>query len=177
MSKIYKNGELFDVTDGENDNVDTFPDEWKEEFEGLLYLGYLQREVTKIPFHKFVVRTLTTNEKIEVSLLTKPYVETVGFSRAWKAATVAAGLVSVDGRDLIPVGKNNNILRQKYDYVIENWYDITIEILYQEIDSLENQSIAVLQHLGILEPIVPEDIFVQDSQETDTPKDGNQTLT
>lgn len=158
-----------------NDTQDilNFPEEWKDEFEGLLFLGYLQKEVTQIPFHKFVVRTLTTNDKIEVSLISKPYIETVGFSRAWKAATVAAGLVSVDGKPLIASSKNDNVLRQKYDYVVKNWYDVTIETLYNEIDSLENQSIIVLQELGILRSFVPDDVFETSEQSDDIPKDGN----
>ena len=96
-----------------NNNVDTFPEEWKDEFEGLLYVGYLQREVTQIPFHKFVVRTLNVNEKLEVSLITKPYLESIGYSRAYKAAIVAAGLMSVDGKQLVPSSKNINVVRQK----------------------------------------------------------------
>lgn len=156
-----------------DNNIETFPDAWKEEFEGLLFLGYLQKEVTQIPFHKFIVRTLTVNEKIEISLLTKPYVETVGFNRAWKAATVAAGLVSVDGKELISASKSKNILLQKYEYVINNWYDIVIELLYNEIDMLESKSIIVLQELGIIEPVIPEDIFKGIAKENDTPKDGN----
>jgi hypothetical protein len=160
-----------DYSQTEN-NVETFPESWKEEFEGLLFLGYLQKEVTQIPFHKFIVRTLTVNEKIEISLLTKPYIETVGFNRAWKAATVAAGLVSVDGKSLITGNKNLNTLQQKYDYVVNNWYDIVIEILYNEIDALEGKSIIVLQELGIIEPVLPASVF-EDDQESDTPKGGN----
>ena len=115
-------------------NINTFPDEWKDEFEGLLFVGYLQREVTRIPFHKFVVRTLTVNEKLEVSLITKPYMDTIGYGRAYKAAIVAAGLMTVDGRDLIPNNKNINIIRQKYEYVVNNWFDTTIDILFNEIE-------------------------------------------
>jgi len=153
-------------------NIDSFPEEWKDDFEGLLFLGYLQREVTKVPFHKFVVRTLTINEKLEISLLTKPYLDTVGYARSYKSAIVAAGLVSVDDRDLIPGNKNINVVRQKYDYVVNNWYDTIIDILYEEIDSLENRVIMVLQELGIIEPVVPFDIFEKVEEELDIPKDG-----
>jgi hypothetical protein len=154
-------------------DINTFPDEWKDEFEGLLFVGYLQKEVSRIPFHKFVVRTLTINEKLEISLLSKPYLDSVGYSRAYKAAVVAAGLVSVDGRDLIPSNKNINVIRQKYEYVINNWYDTVIDILYEEIDSLENRVVIVLQELGIIEQVVPFDIFEGSDKETDIPKDGN----
>jgi len=158
-------------------NVETFPDEWKDEFEGLLFVGYLQREITRIPFHKFVVRTLTINDKLEISLLTKPYLESVGYGRAYKAAVVAAGLVSVDGRELVPSNKNINVIKQKYDYVVNNWYDTTVELLYNEIEALENRVIIVLQELGIISPVVPMSIFEDEDEEIDIPKDGNQTLT
>jgi hypothetical protein len=156
---------------------ESFPEEWKDEFEGLLFLGSLQREITKIPFHKFVIKTLTINEKLEISLITKPYLESVGYARAYKSAVVAAGLVSVDGKELISSNKNINVVRQKYDYVINNWYDTAIDLLYDEIDALENKVIIVLQELGIIEPIIPLDIFEKTEEEKDTPKDGNQTLT
>jgi len=159
-------------TETESKDVNTFPDEWKDEFEGLLFVGYLQREVTRIPFHKFVVRTLTVNEKLEVSLIAKPYMDTIGYGRAYKAAVVAAGLVTVDGRDLIPNNKTINIIRQKYDYVVNNWYDTTIDILYNEIDYLENRVLMVLQELNIIEPVIPQSIFEKDEEEIDTPKDG-----
>ena len=159
-------------TPDEDKNINTFPEDWKEEFEGLLFVGYLQREVTSIPFHKFIVRTLTVNEKLEISLITKPYLDTIGYGRAWKAAVVAAGLVSVDGRELIASSKNINVVRQKYEYVINNWYDTVVDFLYQEIESLENRVILVLQELGIIDPIVPEDVFVANEEDADTPKDG-----
>jgi hypothetical protein len=160
------------VEEDQENNIDTFPDAWKDEFEGLLFLGYLQSEVTQIPFHKFVVRTLTINEKIEISLLTKPYLDSVGFNRAWKSATVAAGLVSVDGRPLISSNKTVNSLQQKYDYVTQNWYDVVVELLYEEIQKLEDKAIIVLGELGVIDKVVSDSVF-EDEQDTDTPKDGN----
>ena len=160
-----------DLSQTESKNIDTFPEEWKDEFEGLLFVGYLQREITSIPFHKFVVRTLTINEKLEISLITKPYLESIGYGRAYKAAVVAAGLMSVDGKELIPSNRNINVVRQKYDYVTDNWYDAVIDILYEEIDTLENRVMMVLQELNIIEPILPQDIFEQE-EETDNPKGG-----
>jgi hypothetical protein len=166
------NNSEFEETTSSND-VNTFPDKWKDEFEGLLFVGYLQREITRIPFHKFVVRTLTVNEKLEISLLTKDFMDTIGYGRAYKAAVVAAGLISVDGRDLIPASKNINVIRQKYEYVTNNWYDTVIDILYDEIDALENRVIIVLQELGIIDPVIPFDVFQDSVEETDIPKDGN----
>ena len=116
--------------------------------------------------------TLTINEKIEVSLITKPYLDSVGFNRAWKSATVAAGLVSVDDRPLIPSLKSVNSLKQKFDYVTQNWYDVVVEILYDEIQRLEDKAIVVLGELGILQTVATDSIFA-DEETNDIPKDGN----
>ena len=174
MTTINNDGLTFDgpIQDN-NQDINTFPDSWKDEFEGMLFIGYLQREITRIPFHKFVVRTLTVNEKLEISLLTKPFMESIGYGRAYKAAVVAAGLVSVDGRDLVPSNKNINIIRQKYEYVVNNWYDSVVDILYNEIEALENRVIFVLQELGILDPFSTQSVFDKTEEESDTPKDGN----
>jgi hypothetical protein len=153
-------------------NIDSFPNEWKDEFEGLLFLGKLETEVTSIPYHKFVVRTLTVNEKLEVSLLAKPFIETIGYGRAYRASVVAAGLVSVDGRDMVPLSKGINVIRQKYEYIVNNWYDTVVDILYQEIDKLETKVILILQELGIIDALIPLDVFEKTEEEKDTPKGG-----
>lgn len=153
--------------------AEVFPEEWKEPFEGLLYLGYLHKEVKKIPFHTFVVRTLTVNEKLEITLATKDYQDTVGYGRAYRAAVVAAGLESVDGRELIPSVKGTNTFRQKFEYVINSWYDNVIDLLFAEIDELEGQVFKVLQEIGIFPKdsiITP--IFKDEEESGDTPKGG-----
>lgn len=173
MTTIEENGwGIEDLPQTENDKNESFPNEWKDEFEGLLFLGKLEAEVTSIPYHKFVVRTLTINEKLEVSLLAKPFIETIGYGRAYKAAVVAAGLVSVDGRDMIPLSKGINVIRQKYEYIVNNWYDTVIDILYEEIEMLETKVIFILQELNIIEPLVRQSVFEQTEEENDTPKGG-----
>ena len=153
--------------------AEVFPEEWKEPFEGLLYLGYLHKEVKKIPFHTFVVRTLTVNEKLEITLATKDYQDTVGYGRAYRAAVVAAGLESVDGRELIPSVKGTNTFRQKFEYVINSWYDNVIDILFAEIDELEGQVFKVLQEIGIFpKDSIVTPIFKDEDESGDTPKGG-----
>ena len=110
---------------------------------------------------------------MEVSLITKDYVDTIGYGRAYRAAIVAAGLQYVDGRELLPSSSNISILRQKFDYVTTSWYDSVVDILYREIDELEGRVLRVLQELGILKvesEIVP--IFADEKEEGDSPKDG-----
>jgi hypothetical protein len=154
--------------------AETFPEQWKEEFEGLLYLGYLRKQVKSIPFHTFVVRTLTINDKLEVSLVTKEFQDTLGYGRAYRAAIVAAGLESVDGRELVPASRGTNTFRQKFDYVINNWYDPVIDLLYREIDELEGTVLVVLHQLNIINLDTAASSVFKDEQETssDNPKDG-----
>jgi hypothetical protein len=147
----------------------TFDDRWKQDFEGLLYLGKLEKEITSIPLHKFVVRTLTVNEQLEVLLITQPYADGIGYARAYKAAVVAAGLVSIDGKELIPTDKNSNVLRQKWDYVTIGWYEPVIDVLYEEIDQLHARMIEACQEIGVL-PKDDEDltqIFVENGGSED----------
>lgn len=128
----------------------TFDEKWKKDFEGLLYLGKLEKEVTSIPLHKFIVRTLTVNEQLEILLITQPYADGIGYTRAYKAAVVAAGLISIDGKELVPTDKNSNVLRQKWDYVTNGWYEPVIDVLYEEIDQLHARMIEVCQEIGVL---------------------------
>jgi hypothetical protein len=147
----------------------TFDDRWKQDFEGLLFLGKLEKEVTSIPSHKFLVRTLTVNEQLEVLLITQPYADGIGYARAYKAAVVAAGLVSIDGKELIPTDKKTAVLRQKWDYVTNGWYEPVIDVLYEEIDQLHARMIEVCQEVGVL-PKDDEDlaqIFVENGGSED----------
>jgi hypothetical protein len=146
----------------------TFDDRWKKDFEGLLYLGKLEKEITSIPLHKFIVRTLTVNEQLEVLLITQPYADGIGYARAYKAAVVAAGLVSIDGKELVQTDKSSNVLRQKWDYVTNGWYEPVIDILYEEIDQLHARMIEVCQEIGVLpseDEVVP--IFVENGGSAD----------
>src|SRR4051812_1732262 len=92
--------EQADQPDNDEDYFQSFDGRWRQEFEGLAYLGHLEAEV-KIPYHTFQVRTLKTGEKIRVVELIKPLEDSVGYARAYRAAVVAAALVLVDGQPLL----------------------------------------------------------------------------
>ena len=157
------------------DHTNAFPEKWKSPFEGLLYLGYLEDEV-EIPFHKFVVRTLTSGEKIKISLITAELSDTLGYGRAYRAAVVAAGLISVDGQKLIISEKDVDTLTQRYNYVINSWHDPVIDILFEAINKLEGNVLSVLDELDIIKINKVTPIFEDDKEASDAdPKDGNQT--
>lgn len=132
----------------EEETFSSFDTKWQRAFEGLTYLGHLETEV-KIPYHSFVVRTLTTGEKIKVTELIQHLENSIGYARAYRAAVVAAGLVLVDGQPLLVGSRKVDAISQKYQYLIDNWYDFVIDILYDKINDLEGNVISVLKELGV----------------------------
>lgn len=132
----------------EEEAFSSFDSKWRRAFEGLTYLGHLETEVN-IPYHSFVVRTLTTGEKIKVTELIQHLENSIGYARAYRAAVVAAGLVLVDGQPLLVGSRKVDAISQKYQYVIDNWYDFIIDTLYDKINELEGTVVSVLKELGV----------------------------
>lgn len=133
----------------EVEEIDEFPEEWKDDFEGLLVLGYLET-VINIPYHEFVLQTIKPAAKLEVSQVCQPFENTIGYARAYKAAMVAASLVTVDGEPILVPSRKEPTVRQKWTYVINSWYDPVIDLLYGAVDRLEARQTMVLRHLGVL---------------------------
>jgi hypothetical protein len=142
------NESLAETDDSGLSPFQSFNAKWRNEFEGLAYLGHLESEV-RIPYHSFTVRTLTTGEKIRVVALVREHEESIGYARAYRAAVVAAGLTIVDGKPLLVGQKNLDVIPQRYRYITDNWYDYVIDILYDKINELEGQVLEVLKELGV----------------------------
>ncbi len=115
---------------------------------GLLVLGALDKEV-EWGGHAFRIRTLKVGEELAVTLIIKDYTETVGQMKAYATATVAAALEQVDGRPLIaPLGPDIRAsVRQRYEYIRDNWYWPTIEFLYTEYLELLQRQIKAMEEL------------------------------
>lgn len=133
----------------EENTEEAFPEKWKNDFEGLAYLGYLTTTV-RIPFHTFVLKTLLPIEKIEVADVCRSHEDSLAYAKSFKAAIVAASLLTVDGQPLIVGEKQRNVVRQKYDYVVNTWYEPIIDLLYNSVNALEIRSLEVLKAMGIL---------------------------
>lgn len=125
-----------------------FDPKWREAFEGLLFLGHLE-DTVEIPGHSFVVRTLRTGEKLEALQVCRPYEGSISYARAYRAAMAAAGLVLVDGSPVVVASRTVGAVRQKYDYLVNNWYDPVIEVLYERIDALEGQVVRIMEEMGV----------------------------
>lgn len=125
-----------------------FDTKWQQAFEGLSYIGHLEAKV-EIPYHTFTVRTLTVGEKIKIAELIKDLEGSLGYARAYRSAVAAAGTVLVDGQPLLVGSRKVDSISQKYQYMIDNWHDFVIDILYEKINELEGKVIKVLEELGI----------------------------
>jgi hypothetical protein len=126
-----------------------FDPQWKDPFEGLLFLGKLEKTVT-VYGHRFRIRTLTTDEVLEVAMLSKPYIGSMGEMKAYQAALVAAAVVEVDGVPMPRpvVDHQSEELRARFNYARLNWYPPIFDALYDEFMLLEAEQIAVLERLG-----------------------------
>jgi len=126
----------------------SFDPKYRAAFNGLAYLGHLEAEVN-IPYHNFVVRTLTTGEKIKITEMLGHLEPYQGYGRAHRAAVAAAGLLLVDGQPLLVGSRKIDALSQKYQYIIDNWHDYVIESIYLKINELEGQVLEILKELGV----------------------------
>jgi hypothetical protein len=130
----------------------SFPEEVQEAIDGLLYLGHIEKEIEWCG-HKFVVRTLKTNDELQVAALSKEYLETFGQVLAYAAAVVALSLVSVDGDDAfcVELGPSDKAYaRNRFAFVCE-WYRPTIETLFaacEELRDLQAKAVEALKDLS-----------------------------
>lgn len=114
------------------DVADSFPDEVADDVNGLLWLGFLEDVVTFCG-HEFVIRTLRLEDEMLAGLAAKEYEGTLSETKALIAAQVALALVSVDGDETFcpAAGPNKkDFARARFNYVISNWYEPTINQIY-----------------------------------------------
>lgn len=135
----------------EDEPLPEFDQRHRESLTGLMFLGRLEDEFEWLG-HKFVVRTLTTDEHLQAGLIMKPYLGTRAEWRAWQAVQVAAGCVSVDAQPIyVPVTTTQSRgeeLRERFNFVIKNWYAPVIDAVYRRIAGLEITSRAVVEQMG-----------------------------
>lgn len=137
-------------SDDEAASLPEFPEEFKRPFEGLLYLGKLTRTFHWMG-HEFVIRTLTTDEHLEIGLIVQQYAGSLGEAKAYQAACAAACVVSVDGQALpVPISneKHNTLLQGRFDYVRRHWYPLTVDAVYEEFLVLDAQADQVARAAG-----------------------------
>lgn len=136
----------------EEEALPEFDPRHREEFSGLLYLGALNDEFDWSGHH-FKIKTLTQGELLEVGLLSRDYRDTLGDSKAYVTAFVAASLVSVDGRRVTnPLGPGETDAAANFTYIKDAWYPWTIDAIYERCMVLEGRVNEILQAMGKVPP-------------------------
>jgi hypothetical protein len=128
---------------------DDFDPRCRQDFHGLLYLGALTTEVD-VYGHKFEMRTLTTDEQLQIGLFLREYEGSVIQGKAYATALVASSVVSVDGKELpkpFQAEKGDTPLRHKVK-IVAKWYPQVVDILYNEYLILEARTNKVFAALG-----------------------------
>lgn len=137
--------------DTEPELVKPFDERYREPFEGLMFLGALQASFDFIG-HRFIIRTLTTDETLAVGMITKEFEETIGGQRAYATALVSLCIQSVDGRQLpSPIGTDDNNYAwafERFNYVKARWFPYVIDNVYERYLLLENKAVEVLQEMA-----------------------------
>jgi len=129
----------------------SFDERYSEPFNGLLYIGALTKEFEWLG-HKFVIRTLTTNEMLIVPLVIKQWEGTIGHARAYGACMVALATESVDGESLPTPVETSSIghawATQRFNHVVSRWFPYTIDKVYSEYLELEAQAAETVEAMG-----------------------------
>lgn len=133
----------------DEEELPEFDPKHKMDFEGLLYLGKLSDTFYWLG-HKFVIRTLTTDDLLEVGLLHRAYSGTLADVKAYQAAVIAACVEFVDDKPLpIPLSNDpsDTHLLNKFRYVL-SWFPPTIDAVYEEYLLLEAKVGKVIAAMG-----------------------------
>jgi len=137
-------------SDSPDETPEEFDPKFREDFEGLLYIGKLTDTFDWLG-HRFVIRTLTTDEILEVGLIHKEYAGSLADAKAYQAAVVAACVESVDGRSLpIPLSNHpeDTSLINKFRFVNSSWFPPTLDAIYERYLLLEAKVARVIESMG-----------------------------
>lgn len=138
-------------TDDAEPEVEPFDERYKEDFEGLMFLGALSASFSYVG-HKFAIRTLTSLELMAVGRVIKLFEETIGANRAYATAMVALSLQKVDGKELpIPYSEGEDPYawaQQRFEYIAARWYPMIIDAIYDRYNQLEMRVREVLEEMA-----------------------------
>lgn len=108
--------------------------------------------------HTFVMRTLTGEEELAVSVVTKLYVETLGQAKAWAWGNVAMSLQAVDGDSDFcpPIGPDPlEFAQARFKYCTSKWYFPLAERLFEHFYDLQVRAGEALEEMRNFTPASP----------------------
>ncbi|PPS89479.1 hypothetical protein [Streptomyces sp. MH60] len=131
-------------------DLPSFDQGYAEPFKGLTYLGALTKEFSWLG-HTFVIRTLGLDDQLAIAQVAAKYKDG-GEQLAYTTAVVAMCVDSVDGESLpSPYGEDQDLAEwahRRFGYVKANWYQPTINRVWQEYLELEDKVAEVVEAMG-----------------------------
>lgn len=116
--------------------------------EGLLYLGRLEKRF-EWAGHRFHIKTLSSDDRLMVGMLCKPYMGTTEETRAWLIAQVALCVISVDGKTpYTPLGEDDLMSGEAAFMWARKQYPWTIDAIIAHLLDLEGEAEQVLEAMG-----------------------------
>ena len=99
---------------------------------------------------KIHLRTLTIEEELKISEITKPYIGSDGYPRAYRTAVVAAAIRTIDGKLLfnpLSVEDVDRIIVEKFNKLI-TYYPLGIDQIYARYRDMELELLEFVEKLG-----------------------------
>lgn len=132
-----------------------FGDDLRAAYLDLIHVGHLERSFDWLD-RKFVVRTLKVDEEVLIGQITKPYNDTFTQEKAAMAATVAACLVSIDGKQPFPQPlekiSNLDFIRRKFQIILQNWHFPVVRKICEQyliLDEEASKKISEIENLSL----------------------------
>lgn len=99
---------------------------------------------------KIHLRTLTIDEELKVSEITKPFIGSDGYPRAYRTAVVAAAIRTIDGELLFnPLSESefDRIIAEKFKKLLD-YYPLGVDQIFAQYREMELELLALVEKLG-----------------------------
>jgi hypothetical protein len=150
-SRITKPADRPPLVDDAGERLPEFDERYRDDFEGLAFIGSLSKEFEWMG-HKFVIRTLTVDELLAVTSLTKEFDQTLGTALAYRTAMAAMATVTIDGQELpVPFESDSDNYAwafQRFNHVKARWFQFTVDAVYGQYLELEERTRQVVAAMG-----------------------------
>jgi hypothetical protein len=123
--------------------------EEEEEVLDLIHAGRKEKHVTLFN-RRIHLRTLTIEEELQVSQITKEFIGSDGYPRAYRTAVVAAAIRSIDGELLynpLSTEEFKDLIRHKFKVLLD-YYPLAVDQVYALYRDMELELLALVEKLG-----------------------------
>lgn len=134
--------------DGDGQAATDLDERAREDFVGLMRLGYLEEECV-VAGHRFLLKTPWHDERIERGVLHKPFIGSMNFEPMWEMLTVAAYCHAIDGVPAPePLGPKDNAVAARLDWIKRSVYSqIVIRKVFAFAVDLDARERAVVEYV------------------------------